>query len=96
MLTMRLTSQVGPQLLSGLPARKGLVAAHLLRDAGAVQGGPTTEQKIRGGDKSADWIALVNGYDVDAVALAADELAGAAPGAITRTYRLAYTLTARA
>jgi len=35
---------------------------------------------------------LVNGYDVDAVALAADELNGAEPDSITRMYHLAYTL----
>ena len=92
MLTLTLKAQAGVELLSGFPARKGLVAAHMLRDAGAVQGGPTTEQKIRGADQSADWIVLVNGYDIDAVALAADELNGAVPGAITRIYRLAYTL----
>ncbi len=96
MLTIRLPAPTGTELLSTLPARKGLVAAQLLRDAGAVQGAPTTEQKIRGGDKSADWIVLVNGYDAAAVALAAEELAGAVPDAITRTYRLAYTLSARA
>ena len=71
------------------------LAAHLLHDAGAAQGAPTTEQKIRGGDQAADWIVLVNGYDIHAEALAADELDGAAPGSITRIYRLAYTLTAR-
>ena len=92
MLTLTLKAQAGVELLTGFPARKGLVAAHMLRDAGAVQGGPTTEQKIRGADQSADWIVLVNGYDIDAVALAADELNGAVPGAITRIYRLAYTL----
>ena len=96
MLTVRLDTQADVKLLAKLPARRGLVAAQLLRDAGAVQGGPTTEQKIRGGDQSANWVVLVNGYDADAVALAAEELAGAAPDAITRIYRLAYTLSARA
>ena len=91
-LTMRLSAQIGADQLSSLPVRKGLVAAHLLRDAGAVQGAQTTEQKIRGGDTSADWIVLVNGYDLDAVSLAAGELERALPGSITRTYRLAYTL----
>ena len=92
MLTIRLARQAGADRLSSFPARKGLVAAHLLHDAGAVQGAPTTEQKIRGGDQSADWIVLVNGYDVDAVAMAADELDGAASGSIARVYKLAYTL----
>lgn len=57
-----------------------------------MQGAPTTEQKIRGGDKSAGWIVLVNGYGIDAVARTVDELGGAAPGAIARVYKLAYTL----
>lgn len=89
-------------LLPSLPARKGLVAAHLLRDAGPAQGAQTVEQKIRGGDNSADWTVLVNGYGTDAVArLAAQELNdaalvahGAAPGSIARAYSLAYLLTA--
>lgn len=76
--------------LSGFPDRQGLASACLLRDAGAVQGGPTTEQKIRGGDRSADGIALVSGDDADAVANAAR---GEVPGSIERLYRLACTLT---
>ena len=92
LLTVRLKAQASVERLSILPARRGLVAAHLLHDAGAVQGAPTTEQKLRGGDQAADWIVLVNGYDIDAVALAAEELDGAASGAIARVYKLAYTL----
>lgn len=109
-LTVRFASQAGAQdklarwlnsdLLPKLPARKGLVAAQLLRDAGQAQGAQTTEQKIRGGDKSADWIVLVNGYRTDALAgLVSGELSeaalgshGAAPGSIAEIYRLAYTL----
>jgi hypothetical protein len=112
MLTVRFSPQAGAQdklerwlnsdLLPALPARKGLCAAHLLRDAGQAQGAPTTEQKIRGGDKTADWIVLVKGYSTDALErLAAEELSEAAldahraaPGSIARIYRLAYTLTA--
>jgi hypothetical protein len=98
MLTIRFSSPAGADeklvaWLSGLPALKGLVAAHLLRDAGPVQGAPTTEQRIRGGDQSADGIVLINGYDVDAVAQAAGKLnEGNAPGSIARIYRLAFTL----
>ncbi len=85
----------GADLLAKLPARKGLVAAHLLKDAGAAQGGQTTEQKLRGGDKAADWILLVRGYSVQALEqLAAGELNEMAPGSIARIYRLAYSLTA--
>ena len=100
MLTIRLSHSIGTELLARLPERKGLVAACLLRDAGAVQGAQTTEQKIRGGDRSADWIVLVNAYSVDALErLVLEELNdaalvshGAAPGSIARIYGLAYTL----
>ena len=47
-----------------LPRGKGLSSAHLLESrpmAGAPQ---TTEQKIRGGDATAEWILLIGGYDV--------------------------------
>lgn len=94
---------LGAELLPALPVRKGLVAARLLRDAGPAQGALTMEQKIRGGDKSADRVLLVSGYSLDALErLAAGELneavldsRGAAPGSIARIYRLAYTLSAR-
>ena len=96
MLTIRLTHSIGTELLASLPARRGLVSARLLRDAGAVQGAETTEQKIRGGDQSAEWIVLVNGYSVNALeSLAANELNDAAPGSVMRIYNLAYTLTGR-
>ena len=89
------------ELLPALPQRKGLVAAHLLRTAAGSQGEQTTEQKIRGGDAVADWIVLVNGYSVDAVAtLATEELAdssmaarGAAPGRVACVYELAFSMT---
>jgi hypothetical protein len=90
------------ELLPRLPERKGLVAAHLLRAVPGPEGEPTTEQKIRGGDASADWVVLVNGYSEDAVrALAASELGastmtakGVAPDPIAGVYTLAYSLTA--
>lgn len=98
----RLGQWLAVELLRTLPARKGLVAAHLLRDAARSQGAPTTEQKIRGSDTVADWIVLVNGYDANAVrTLAIEELNdaamaahGAVPGSIARVYSLAYLLTA--
>lgn len=107
MLTVRFSPQAGArerlkkwllEFLPSLPSRKGLVAAHLLIDAARTQ--LTAEQKIRGGDATADWVVLVNGYDTDAVAgMAVNELAqenlaahGAAPGAIPRVYGLAYQL----
>lgn len=107
MLTVRFSTQAGAQerlktwlleILPTLPSRKGLVAAHLLVDAARTE--LTAEQKIRGGDGTADWVVLVNGYDAGAVAgVAANELGqenlaarGAAPGSIARIYRLAYSL----
>ena len=111
LLTLRLTPEPGAEeklgncltaeLLAKIPSRKGLVSAQLLQDAARPQGTLTTEQKIRGGDATADWIVLVNGYDAAAVdAVAADEVNagalaahGAAPGSIARVYRLAIVLT---
>jgi len=96
----QLIQWLSAELLPKLPMHKGLVGAHLLQDAASTQAAPTVEQRMRGGDKAADWIVLVNGYGTDAVAgLAAAELneaalvaEGAAPGSIARIYRLAYTL----
>lgn len=87
-------------LLPGLPSRKGLVAAFLLRDAASTAANPTMEQKIRGRDATADWVVLVSGYDADAVtATAAGEFSaanltghGAAPGSIIGAYNLAFVL----
>lgn len=76
--------------LASLPERKGLTAAHLVesRPTGGIP--QTTEQKIRGGDAEAKWIALIGGYDADAVAAASRELA---PCAETGIYRLSFCLT---
>jgi len=68
-----------------LSLRKGIVAAHLLRNM-AHSGVQTAEQKLRGGDAAPDSVALVTGYDADAVA-AVD-----APGS-RGLYRLAYVLS---
>ena len=72
------------------PSRRGLVAAHALRNI-AHASAQTTEQKLRGGDQAPDWAALVIGYDFDAVTAAGEALVR--PGAIAATYRLAYVLT---
>jgi hypothetical protein len=53
---------------------------------------PTAEQKLRGGvDPRAQWATLVGGYDGEAVARAAKEIA---PSAEMGLYRLSYCLTA--
>ena len=98
----RLSRWLSTELLPRLPSRKGLVAAHLLRAATGVPTEQTTEQRIRGGDASADWILLVNGYSADAVrTLAAKDLSeadmlarGAAPGGISCVHGLAFSMTA--
>jgi hypothetical protein len=90
------------ELLPGLPARQGITGAHLL-EAHAPGGGPTTEQKIRGGDAMADAIVLLGGYDAEAVkAVLESELSaerfvshGALPDRIEGLYRPAFSLTAR-
>lgn len=95
----RLQSALGA-LIAELPLRPGLAGAHLLRtDTPALAA--TTEQKIRGNaDRSADWILVVNAYDLDALkqwsgaALARDALAalGAAPGAAAGWYGLSMSM----
>ena len=87
-------------LIEDLPLRAGLAGAHLLRtDTPAIA--PTTEQKIRGNaDRSADWVFIVCGYELEALqALGDHELApaaldavGAAPDAIAGCYRLSLSV----
>jgi hypothetical protein len=50
------------ELTATLPVRPGLNGAHLLRHR-APPIAQTTEQRIRGGDRVADWVLLVSGYD---------------------------------
>jgi hypothetical protein len=71
-----------------LPRGKGLTGAHLLQ-AQPMAGMPqTAEQKIRGGDATADWVLLIGGYDVEAVTN------NAMPEGIVGFYRPAYSLSA--
>ena len=89
------------ELLPGIPTRKGCVAAHFLQNIPGQGGGPTAEQKLRGGDAAADWILLISGYSMDALeAIAAAELNeenltahGALPGSNVRIYGLAWMMT---
>lgn len=88
--------------LSPLPARPGLTGAHLLVTRNPDAGAPTAEQRIRGGDATADWIVVVSGYDADAVqdVLGADleptglQACGARDGIAVDAFRLAYALAA--
>lgn len=89
-MTLRLSPREGeaPRLQAALhaliqawPQRRGLAGAHLLRtDTPAI--GPTTEQKIRGyADRSADWVLVVCGYELEALrGLREAELKAAALG----------------
>jgi hypothetical protein len=72
---------------TALPRGPGLTGAHLLQSQ-PMPGTPTTEQKIRGGDASADWVMLIGGYDVEAVTK------NAMPEGIAGVYRPAYSLSA--
>lgn len=69
-----------------LPRRRtGLSGAHLL-EAKPMAGTPTTEQKIRGGDATANWVVLIGGYDEQAVK-------SAAAGTAASFYRPAFSLS---
>jgi hypothetical protein len=64
-------------LIQALPGRPGLTGAHLLQhETPAIA--TTTEQKIRGGDRTADWVLIVCGYDAAALRALAK-----APGALS-------------
>ena len=85
MATVRFSGQ-SPEL----PRRKGVTNAAFL-EAQPMPGGQTTEQKIRGGDATADKVLLIGGYDVDALSRSAQDLA--LPGAVRGHYRVSYSLT---
>jgi len=84
-----LRTEIAADALQPLPGRKGLTAAHLLESRPMAGMAQTVEQKIRGGDAEAKWIALIGGYDADAVAVACREIA---PGAAAGLYRLSFCL----
>ena len=71
-----------------LPGGKGITNAHLLE--AQPMPGVTEEQKIRGGDATADRVLLVGGYDAAAVERAAAK--NPLPGATLGLYRLSYSL----
>ena len=90
--TLRLDAPLAAESLSALPKRKGLTAAQLLESQSMAGMRPTTEQRIRAGDTEAGWIAIIGGYDVDAVGVAAREVG---PRAVAGVYRLSYCLTSK-
>lgn len=91
MATVRFSKSTLPPM-ADLARRKGLTHVHLL-ESQPMPATPTEEQKIRGGDASADRILLIGGYDAAAVEAAAKELSP--PAATMGLYRLAYSLTSR-
>lgn len=88
-------------VLAPLVDQPGCVGAHLLRhEAPAIA--PTTEQKIRGGDRFADWVLVVVAYDLGVLqGLAGSTLGpealrqhGALAGANSGLYTLSFSATA--
>lgn len=73
-----------------LPGGKGVTCAALL-EAQPMPGTATEEQKIRGGDATADEVVLIGGYDAQAVEQAAAGLL--LPNAAFGLYRLSYSLS---
>jgi hypothetical protein len=96
----RLRGWVVQQLLPALVAKPGVTGAHLIENA--VPAVPlseqTAEQKLRGGDATADWVLLANGYDIRAVSSMIEhelneqnfEQNGAQSGRMAGVYRLGF------
>jgi hypothetical protein len=64
------------ELVAILPTRRGMTGAHLLEQADIGQVAQTQEQRIRGQDRTADWVFLVCGHDAEPLrGLLAAELA---------------------
>ena len=110
MVTLRLSPRPGRHdelrhhlrmVLRELPAQPGVTGAHLLEtDTPMTQ--LTQEQRIRGGDATADWILLLAGYDAKVLlGLASGDFAdqrlmaaGGLPNRVQGLYRLSYAMTA--
>ena len=108
-LTIRLSPQAGSQealqaalcdRLASLPQQPGCVGAHLLRHE-TPPIAQTREQKIRGGDRVADWVLVVMGYDLDTLqglqattfSEGALQALGAATGSQSALYALCHSAT---
>lgn len=64
------------ELVATLTTHPGVTGAHLLKKGDLGQVAQTQEQRIRGRDRTADWVFLVCGYDVESLrSLLAAELA---------------------
>jgi hypothetical protein len=110
-LTVRLSPSVESEqalqqhlsdLLPRLAQQRGVSGAHLLEAAPVKADAMTEEQRIRGGDATADWVVLLVGYDSASLRMIGDselspttlEAHGAHPGAIVGLYELSGTLSA--
>lgn len=106
-LTIRLSPNQGTDeklraslrsLIARLVDQSGCVGGHLLRHEAPLIP-QTAEQKIRGGDRVADWVFLVIGYDLQVLKkLAEDELCaeslvqlGAQPDAFSGLYTVSFS-----
>ena len=97
-LTLWLTQSLLPQLA----AQPGVVATSLMQAQAPRLSERTIEQELRGGDASADWVLLVQGYDATMLAAVSAQMFsdarlrdhGASPGAVTDAFQLSHTLTA--
>ena len=79
--------------MTGIPARRGFSGAHLLQSQPKPE---TAEERIRGGDASADCVLLVNGYDADIVRIFVErEIAPQLAGATCGFYRLGFVLSGK-
>ncbi len=111
MLTVRLAPVAGQEaslrtylqsLLPVLSQQRGIAGAHLLEASALGNVAQTQEQRIRGGDGTADWVFLACGYDAEALReltaspLSPGQLAGngAQDGQLTGLYGLSGTLSA--
>lgn len=96
----RLTQALGEEILPALTKKPQVVGAHLLESVSPSGVALTTEQKIRGGDATADRVVLVSSYDPNVLdAIAREELGdevltrlGGSDGALRGLYLPALSL----
>jgi hypothetical protein len=115
MLTLRFTAQTGranelrdqiiQQTLPYLMSLPGITGAHLIENT--VPAIPldqqTAEQKLRGGDTTADWALLISGHDIDLIRTLATDLPrdqaferhGMSSDHLAGLYRLSHSIDAR-
>jgi hypothetical protein len=110
--TIRLSPQAGKEALlkttllerlRELVSQPGLTGGHLLITDTPKTSSPTTEQQIRRSDGTADWIALLSGYDPEVLQVVVSKLfssptlhlAGAQENSTIGHYKLAFAIMPR-